>query len=399
MAHAAKYTKAAAGHMTRHYDRTADNISNEKIIPELSGTNYNLGPHRDGTQMEFINKRCSEVKCLNRKDVNVMCSWAVTMPQTLHPYEHERFFKAAYEFLVDRYGGEKNVISAYVHMDETTPHMHFAFVPVVTDKKKGIEKVAAKEAIDRTDLQSFHTDFDERMTQVFGRDIGVMSEATKEGNKTVAELKRETAMEQQLELIERNSELQESIESKMAQISDLEAEFSNKKKNLDLAHEKYASKLQGKIEALEGQVKALETKKDILTAAEVEALKGERNIVGGLKGVTFKEYEALKATAAKVESMEQEKNKAEKKAKETDNRATVAEKRAKDAYSDANRKLAAKVHEIEQDRPSMKMQLENVKLRKENEILQAALSRLPQEIREEIMRTKTTRSQGVDRGR
>ena len=29
---------------------------------------------------------------------------------------------------------EKNVISAYVHMDETTPHMHFLFIPIVDDK-------------------------------------------------------------------------------------------------------------------------------------------------------------------------------------------------------------------------------------------------------------------------
>ena len=42
----------------------------------------------------------------------------------------------------ERYGKE-NVISAYVHFDEVTPHMHY-FVPVVEDKKKGGYKLSAK---------------------------------------------------------------------------------------------------------------------------------------------------------------------------------------------------------------------------------------------------------------
>ena len=46
----------------------------------------------------------------------------------------KQFFELSYKFLSERYG-EQNVISAYVHMDETTPHMHFLFIPIVDDKK------------------------------------------------------------------------------------------------------------------------------------------------------------------------------------------------------------------------------------------------------------------------
>ena len=49
------------------------------------------------------------------------------------------FFERTYRFLCDRYG-EQNVISAYVHKDEKTPHMHFAFVPVTEDKKQSVRK-------------------------------------------------------------------------------------------------------------------------------------------------------------------------------------------------------------------------------------------------------------------
>ncbi|WP_256870002.1 plasmid recombination protein [Bacillus sp. CDB3] len=62
--------------------------------------------------------------------------------------------------MLQRYGGEKNVLSANVHNDETTPHMHFAFMPVVWDEKKQREKVSAKEILNRKDLRTFHQDLD-----------------------------------------------------------------------------------------------------------------------------------------------------------------------------------------------------------------------------------------------
>lgn len=38
--------------------------------------------------------------------------------------------------MANRYGKE-NVVSAYVHLDETAPHIHFSFIPITKDKKKG----------------------------------------------------------------------------------------------------------------------------------------------------------------------------------------------------------------------------------------------------------------------
>ena len=70
--------------------------------------------------------------------------------------------------------------------------MHFAFIPVVTDKKKGDLKVSAKELITRKHLQEFHPKLENHMKKVFGRDIGILNDATKAGNKTINELKGET---------------------------------------------------------------------------------------------------------------------------------------------------------------------------------------------------------------
>lgn len=194
MANVAKYTKSTSGHMCAHYERKKDangeyiKFHNQEIDPKRTHLNYNLAPDHD--QIEFIQKRTGEVKCLKRENVNVMCSWVVTVPKDLPSDRHKDFFRNTYEFLAKKYG-EENVISAYVHMDEVTPHMHFAFVPVVTDKKKGILKVSAKEAVQRADLEHFHTDLQQYLENTMKCPVNVLNGATKNGAKTVAELKAE----------------------------------------------------------------------------------------------------------------------------------------------------------------------------------------------------------------
>lgn len=128
--------------------------------------------------------------------------------------------------------------------------------------------------------------------------------------------------------------------------------------------------------ALRGEIEALQTEKEILTAAEVEAIKGEKTLLGGLKGVTYKEFEAVKRTAAAVESITAERDQALARAERADLRATAAEAKVKTAYEDANRQLQAKIREVEQDRPSMKAQMEIVQLRKENQTLKTENSGL-----------------------
>src|SRR5699024_12409019 len=67
--------------------------------------------------------------------------------------------------------GEENVLAGVVHNDETTPHMHFAFMPVTKDAKREREKVAAKEVLNRNELKSFHQELDnhlkERIPQIY----------------------------------------------------------------------------------------------------------------------------------------------------------------------------------------------------------------------------------------
>lgn len=191
MAHVEKYTAAATGHMLAHYDRTHSS-STSNIDESRTALNYNLAEKdQPMPALDFLHKRMSEIKVLKRANINVMCDWVITAPESLTPEELPLFFSECYTFLTDRYGKE-NVISAYVHMDETTPHIHYAFVPVVIDKKKGIPKLSAKERITRKDLNTFHPDLTKHMRAVFGRDIGIQNDATALGNQTIKQLRQKT---------------------------------------------------------------------------------------------------------------------------------------------------------------------------------------------------------------
>lgn len=188
--HVEKLKKTVVGHMLQHYNRMAVNYGNKCIDHLRSDLNYNLAPKRDVDDFSYYKQRLSQVKCQNRADVKTLCDWIVTLPkQDFTEAEEKKFFQTAYNFMAKRYG-EKNIISAWVHKDESgQPHLHFAFIPICLDRKKHIEKVSAKEVITRNDLRVIHKEMSKHMEQVFGRDIGILNGATAGGNKTIAELK------------------------------------------------------------------------------------------------------------------------------------------------------------------------------------------------------------------
>ena len=106
--------------------------------------------------------------------------------------------------------------------------------------------------------------------------------------------------------------------------------------------------------------------------------------MGGLKGVSFREYEALKRTASQVDTMRSECDQALRIASEANERARTAEFERSNAYADAfsvaNKKLQEKIREVEQDRPSLKMSQENARLQRENDSLKKLLDLVTQQL-------------------
>jgi plasmid recombination enzyme len=313
MAHVMKLTKGALGHMLKHYERAKDQegnyvkFGNQDINTALSGMNYNLAPKRDITQGEFIKKRCQEVYCMNRKDVNVCCSWIVTAPKDLKENDLPNFFAKTYDFLQNRYGKD-NVVSAYVHMDETTPHIHFAFVPVTYDKKKERYKVSAFEVITKKDLQSFHSDLEKYINKELGYEIAILNGATKDGNKSIQELKRQSA-----------TEILQETKTEAAKIISQAQDDVNTIKN------------QKKV--LQSEVKGLQ--KDLLTAKQVKNVKHTKALIGDKQVVSTSDFENLRKTAVTAEALLKEIEPARKINALTDKIIADAELKAKEIINQA----------------------------------------------------------------
>ncbi|WP_144597653.1 MULTISPECIES: MobV family relaxase [Bacillus] len=258
MAHVQKYSAGAVNGLSIHFDRKTDNHSNQDIDTERLHLNYDLRNNGDGLDTRSrMEKRLKEVYCMKRADVKPMAVWALTLPEELKEKsaeEQRTFFEAGYDFMKNRYGGEKNVLSANVHNDETTPHMHFAFIPVVWDEKKQREKVSAKQVLTRTDLKSFHQDLDKYLKETIPEIYhgGVLNDMTYPV-KDVTELKRfskdlELDIKKQKDVM--NEKFKEHEQKLEQQIQSVDKELKSKKNELlnlsEALPQKFNLKVKGK---------------------------------------------------------------------------------------------------------------------------------------------------------
>ena len=200
MAHIDKATRLQVHGLIQHDERAIENHTNEKIDPARSHLNYNL---RSGDPWEIYSRRTQELYCLNRKDVNTMAMIAVTLPSDVRPDDQEAFFESCYSWFADAFG-EKNVISAFVHLDETTPHIHMKAIPVVDDPKRG-EKISFKEKCPRSFYQNYHKSLSAWIENDLGYHTSILNGATLEGNKSIRQLKKES-LEEEIRQIDQKAE-------------------------------------------------------------------------------------------------------------------------------------------------------------------------------------------------
>lgn len=341
MANREKYTRASVGHMCKHYGRLKDEkgnyykFGNQDIDYERTHLNYNLAANdQPKDQQQFVKERMEELKCLNRKDVNVMMSWLVTLPKEMNEKpmsEQRKFFEKSYEFLKERYGAD-NVVSAYVHMDESQPHMHFAYTPVCWDGKAERYRFNAKKVGSRKDLQTFHKDFDEEMTKQMGYITGVRNGAT-EINQSIHELK---AM--QKKMVEIDNEL-DKIRSEMPQKGVL---GYNKKQVDSLVRENELLRKQ-RLLSSESQ-KALET-----------ANHGLQNQIKNLKSSSS--VKKRKELVVQVKDLQVQVIELRKQNEKLENKNTELENKAQEIWDSANYSLKSYTDEID----NLKSELEEYK--------------------------------------
>lgn len=279
MANLAGYSKSGYEAMINHYTRHQDDpeqtkwkYKNQAIDPDRTFLNYAIQPQR--APKNFVQAAIDSVDTpvrTGKKSTNVLSDWIITLPKNdLLEGREKEFFEQTFEFMKTKVP-EDLIVGGYVHMDETSPHMHFAFVPLVTtqamtndksrplrdgkgkilkDKKGTVryERVPKLDAegnpilrrsfgqskiFDRRAMENFHPQLEKALSDHFGFKIGI--ELEDEGERLLSSLnqpdyiKAKQALDKQQEEIAQGEErlecLQEAQEREERAIGEIESEI------------------------------------------------------------------------------------------------------------------------------------------------------------------------------
>ena len=130
--------------------------NNPQIDKTRTSGNYHIIKRQRG-YTQFINDKIEalDLPTKVRKDAVLMCSFVVGSDgaffKNLSLQVQRQFFVDCTRFFAERYG-EGNIISAVVHMDETTPHLHLNLIPIASGR------LCAKKLFDRKALTALQTD-------------------------------------------------------------------------------------------------------------------------------------------------------------------------------------------------------------------------------------------------
>ncbi len=134
----AKYKGPEIGQIETHDERTKEKYaSNPDVDTSRSHLNFHLVAP-DCKYRTEAERQIAAAGCRTRKDsVRVVEALVTASPEFFKGKkraEVRAYFEEALRF-IERHQSKDTIISAVVHMDEKTPHMHLSFVPLTADKR------------------------------------------------------------------------------------------------------------------------------------------------------------------------------------------------------------------------------------------------------------------------
>lgn len=217
-------------------DENYKSTRNPQIDKSRTHLNYHTLPH-EKKYLAFIDERIKELAPKRKiKDGAVLITSFILGSDKeffdgISPEAQKQFFDDCTEFFAERYGKE-NVVSAVVHLDESTPHLHFNLMPVTGGR------LCAKELFDRAALRELQTDFYEVVGKKYGLKRGKEGSTAKHLDTVAFKAKKMTeAAEEKIREAEEAQtaakpvkELLESYESARSE----KIPFSGKKKETEI---------------------------------------------------------------------------------------------------------------------------------------------------------------------
>ena len=217
-------------------DENYKSTRNPQIDKSRTHLNYHTLPY-EKKYLAFIDERIKELapKRKIKDDAVLITSFILGSDKEFFDgitgETQKQFFDDCTEFFAERYGKE-NVVSAVVHLDESTPHLHFNLMPVTGGR------LCAKELFDRTALRELQTDFYEIVGRKYGLKRGKEGSTAKHLDTVAFKTKKMTeAAEEKIREAEEAQtaakpvkELLESYESAKSE----KIPFSGKKKETEI---------------------------------------------------------------------------------------------------------------------------------------------------------------------
>jgi hypothetical protein len=188
---------SGVGNIAAHHERKQGYTakSNPDIDPGRTGQNYALVDSRDqGRITDRIEARISAGLAPNRDGsarkvredaVKVVDALFAFSPGSVAPEGHKAYFEGCLEWFEGKLGGRANIVSAVVHMDEKTPHMHVLAVPLM-DGRLNVGKIMDG----RNKLRELQDSFHREVSGKWGLLRGEKAEITKRKHLDTVDYKR-----------------------------------------------------------------------------------------------------------------------------------------------------------------------------------------------------------------
>ena len=140
----AKYKGPEIGHIEAHNERAKEKYaSNPDVDTARSHLNFHLVMPERKYRAE-AEKQIAAAGCRTRSDsVRVVEALVTASPEFFNGKKRSEvraYFTEALEFIKQNQNPD-TIISAVVHMDEKTPHMHLCFVPLTEDKRLSAKEI------------------------------------------------------------------------------------------------------------------------------------------------------------------------------------------------------------------------------------------------------------------
>lgn len=379
MAKIAGASMSGAGNIAAHHERSPGYVarSNPDIDPSRTVQNYDLVDRQPGRITDRVNARITAGLAPNRdgtprkvradavKAVDVMFTFSGE-PDTLAPDRHREYFGRCLDFAAELFGGRDNIMSAVVHMDEKTPHLHVLAVPLI-DGRLNVQNVMGG----ASRLRACQDEFFEKVSKNYGLERGEVRDTPRK-HLSVIDYKVKTGWDKVKDAKREFDALQPSVEQ-------AREEYERNRKALDDLNREYAAKVAQIHE--DGKKRVAEAEKLYKNAEfpqfdlfERLARQGIRKQWRGdeVRGLKWDDYQALYKYAGKNDAIREKYEQARQGMAEAEKRAQEAQEHAKRADDQAEW--------VREDRANIQLRLndtlrEKTRLEKKNAELQKIIDR------------------------